>query len=156
MDNRHAVTGLAVWLLVTFSAAGFGSLFTPGDWYGHLAKPSWTPPDWVFGPVWTVLYACMAVSAWLIWKRGGFAHAFIPLTLFLIQLVLNAAWSWFFFGLKSPGLAFGEIVVLWSAVLLTVILFWRENMVAGILLIPYLGWSTFALALNFSLWRMNI
>jgi len=156
MDNRHAVTGFVVWFLVTFAAAGVGSLFAPGEWYGQLAKPSWTPPDWVFGPVWTALYACMAVSAWLIWKRGGFANAFIPLTFFLVQLILNAVWSWFFFGLKSPGLAFGEIVVLWLAVLLTVIAFWKENVVAGILLIPYLGWGTFALALNFSIWRMNI
>lgn len=147
--------GLAVWLVVTFSAASPGALFMPGAWYAALNKPPWNPPNWVFGPVWTALYLAMAVAAWLVWRCGGVSTQRLALTLFLIQLALNAAWTPIFFGLQSPGLAFGEIVLLWGAIAATLVAFFRICRPAGWLLVPYLAWVSFAAVLNFTLWRMN-
>src|SRR5512134_3395392 len=106
-------------LAVCFGAAAMGALFMPGEWYASLKKPSWNPPGWIFGPVWTTLYTMMAVAAWLVWKRGGFAAQRRPLTLFLVQLALNAAWTPLFFGLHWPGVAFTEIVLIWLAIAAT-------------------------------------
>lgn len=147
--------GLGGWLLLCFGAAAFGSLFMPGEWYSQLQKPAWNPPNWIFGPVWTALYTMMAVAAWLIWCRGGFAAQRLALGLFLLQLLFNAAWSALFFGLRNPGLAFAEIVVLWLAIIGTVMAFWRTHRVSAVLLLPYLAWVTFAAALNFTLWQLN-
>ena len=127
----------------------------PGDWYATLRKPSWNPPNWIFGPVWTALYTIMAIAAWLVWKRGGFPGQRLALSLFLAQLLFNALWSPLFFGLRHPGLAFADIVLLWLALLGTVAAFWRARPIAGALLLPYLAWVTFASALNFALWRLN-
>jgi len=127
----------------------------PGEWYASLEKPSWNPPNWIFGPAWTALYAMMAVAAWLVWRRGGFAAQALPLAAFLVQLLLNALWSWLFFGLKNPGLAFAEIVALWVAIATTLLLFRRPSATAAWLLAPYLAWVTFASLLNFTLWRLN-
>ena len=118
----------------------------------ELVKPSWTPPDWVFGPVWSVLYLSMAVAAWLVWRQG---NAFTPMTLFATQLALNAPWSWLFFGLHSPGAAFIDIVLLWAAIAATTIAFWHRLLVAGLLFVPYLAWVSFAAVLNFGIWRLN-
>ena len=147
--------GLIGWLILCFLAAGVGGFFAPGEWYAALNKPSWNPPGWLFGPVWSALYVMMAVSAWLVWKRGGFRlqHAF--LSVFLAQLILNACWSPLFFGLKRPGLAFLEILLLWMAIVATVVAFRRVSQTAALLLVPYLAWVTFASALNFTLWQMN-
>lgn len=147
--------GLAGWLLLCFAAAAFGSLFLPGEWYAQLRKPAWNPPNWIFGPVWTALYTLMAVAAWLVWIRGGFAAQRVPLGLFLLQLLLNAAWSALFFGLHNPGLAFAEIVLLCLAIMGTLIAFWKAHRVAAVLLLPYLAWVTFAAVLNFTLWQLN-
>lgn len=147
--------GLVGWLAASFAAAWIGSRYMPGEWYAALKKPSWNPPAAVFGPVWTVLYALMGVSAWLVWRRAGFGGAPAGLSLFAVQLVLNALWSYLFFGLHRPDLAFVEIVVLWVAILAVSVLFWREVRAAGILLLPYLAWVGFASYLNFALWRMN-
>lgn len=147
--------GLGGFLLLTFAAAAIGSQFMPGEWYARLAKPSWTPPSWLFGPVWTLLYVLMAVAAWLVWKDRGFAGARVALVLYGVQLALNAAWSWLFFGLQRPGLAFAEILVLWIAILATLIAFWRHRALAGALLVPYLAWVSFATALNLAIWRLN-
>lgn len=155
VGRGQVVAGLVGWLVITFAAAGVGSLFLPGEWYLQLAKPRWTPPNWVFGPVWSILYALMAVAAWLVWKRKGLSGAILPLVFFIVQLVLNAMWSWLFFGLKNPGLAFGEIIVLWLVILLTLIAFCRQTPFAGALLLPYLAWVSFAVILNFSIWQMN-
>jgi benzodiazapine receptor len=152
---RRTLPGLAVSLVVCFGAGWLGSRFTPGEWYGRLVKPSWTPPDWLFAPVWSALYAMMAVAAWLVWKQEGFKKASVPLAVFVLQLVLNAAWSWLFFGLHRPDLAFAEIVLLWAAILATLILFSRRNIAAGALIAPYLAWVAFAAALNFALWQLN-
>jgi translocator protein len=147
--------GLVSWLLLVFAAAAVGSQFTPGEWYAQIDKPPWTPPRWLFGPVWSALYAMIAVAAWLVWKENGFAGARLGLTLFGVQLVLNAAWSWLFFGLQRPDLALLDIALLWAAILGTLIAFWRVRPLAGWLLVPYLAWVTFAAALNFEIWRLN-
>jgi tryptophan-rich sensory protein len=146
---------LAGWLGVTFAAAALGALFLPGEWYAQLRKPTWNPPNWLFGPVWTTLYLMMALAAWLVWRRGGFAAQRMPLVIFSIQLGLNALWSPLFFGLKNPGLAFAEIVLLWFAILDTLVVFWRVQVAAALLLVPYLLWVTFAAGLNFTLWQLN-
>lgn len=147
---------LLVALIVCFGAAGFGAQFMPGDWYAALRKPSWNPPGWVFGPVWTVLYFSMALSAWLIWRRGGFFRNALPLGLFLFQLVANALWSWFFFGRHRPDLAFADITVLWLGIAACILVFRRRSATAAWLLVPYLAWVSFAAVLNFVLWRMNL
>jgi translocator protein len=147
---------LLVCIVVCLGAAGIGSsLTTPSlrPWYEGLSKPRWNPPNWLFGPVWTILYLAMAIAAWLVWRKAGVTAA--PMQLFLTQLLLNVAWSALFFRLRSPGLAFTEIVVLWFAILATTIEFWGAVPAAGWLLLPYLIWVGYATALNFSIWRLN-
>ena len=146
-------------LAVTFSAPLIASLFTGesiSDWYAHLNKPFFTPPDWVFGPAWTVLYLLMAFSAALVWQKG-FAKPLvkIALALYLLQLILNGLWMPLFFGLKMPLLAFFEILLLWSVILLTILSFARVSKPAVLPLLPYILWTSFAAVLNFSLWLLN-
>lgn len=155
MGTARSTIGLAVWLMVSFFAAGIGSQYLPGAWYASLAKPAWTPPNGIFAPVWTALYVMMAMAAWLVWRRAGFRAAGTALILFLVQLVLNALWSCLFFGLHRPDIAFVDIVALWLAILAVVVLFWRKDPRAGALLLPYLAWVSFASYLNFALWRLN-
>jgi len=143
------------WLLLTFSAAAGGAFVSIDGWYEGLAKPAWNPPPWVFGPAWTLLYLMMAVAAWLVWQRGGWAARKKELGLYLLQWALNALWTPLFFGLHRPGLAFAGLVALWVAALATLLAFRRARPAAGWLLIPYLLWLTFAATLNFSIWRMN-
>jgi len=150
-----SIVALIGWIVLCFSAAAFGAQFMPGEWYAALKKPSWNPPNWIFGPVWSALYAMMAVAAWLVWRRGGFKLNRLPLSLFLTQLLLNALWSWLFFGLKNPALAFGEIVLLWLGIGATLVAFWPRQRTAAWLLVPYLMWVSFASGLNFTLWQMN-
>ena len=150
--------GLAAFVVLTFAAAALGALFTSlsvGTWYTTLRRPSWTPPDWVFGPVWSVLYLSMAVAAWLVWRQHGLASAAWPLGLFAVQIALNVVWSALFFALRNPGAALFEIIFLWCAILATALSFWRISVPAGWLLVPYLAWVTYAAALNFAFWRMN-
>ena len=154
MEITKSILGLLGWLGVTFAAAWAGSRFMPGAWYAALAKPAWNPPNAIFAPVWSVLYGLMAVAAWLVWRRAGFSGAGAALGLFAVQLILNALWSYLFFGRHQPGLAFGDIVVLWVAILSVVLLFLRVDRVAGALLLPYLAWVGFAAYLNFTLWRL--
>jgi len=153
--RRHSILALLLCLALCFAAGWFGAQFKPGEWYDQLAKPSWTPPNWLFGPVWGVLYVTMGLSAWLVWQQVGVRKATLAFVFFVVQLLLNAAWSWVFFGLRRPGLAFGDIVLLWAAILVTLVLFWRRRPLSGGLLIPYLIWVSFAAALNLSLWRLN-
>jgi translocator protein len=154
-SSARMFLSLAGWMLLSVAAASMGGLFMPGDWYAALKKPSWNPPAWIFGPVWTALYAMMGMAAWLVWKQGGFAAQRRPLTAFLVQLALNAAWTPLFFGLHWTGLAFAEIVLLWLAIAATIALFRPVNLAAAWLLAPYLAWVSFAAALNFTLWRLN-
>jgi tryptophan-rich sensory protein len=142
-------------VLLCFAAASLGALFPPDAWYAALEKPSWNPPGWIFGPVWSALYTMMAVAAWLVWKRGGFAAQGRPLGAFLAQLALNALWTPLFFGLHWPGVAFAEIVLLGLAIAWTTALFWRVQRAAAYLLLPYLAWVSFAAVLNGTLWRLN-
>jgi tryptophan-rich sensory protein len=147
---------LIVCIGLCLGAAGLGSfLTTPAlrPWYAGLNKPRWTPPNWLFGPVWTILFLAMAIAAWLVWRKVGLTAA--PMRLFLLQLLLNVMWSALFFRLRSPGPAFAEIVMLWVAILATAIEFWRAVPAAGWLLLPYWIWVSYAAALNFSIWRLN-
>lgn len=155
LRGRHCWLGLVAWLAVSFSAAALGSLFMPDAWYAGLRKPSWNPPGWVFGPVWTVLYSAMAVGAWLVWQRGGFAAQRRPLALFCVQLALNAAWTPLFFRMHWIGVALADLLMLCGAIVATLIAFFRVSRVAGWLLMPYLAWVCFAAVLNFTLWNMN-
>ena len=159
MSRGRQAVGLVVVVIVTFAAAGIGSVFTSASvsqWYPALEKPSWTPPGWLFGPVWTLLYALMAAAAWVIWRKEGWAGARAALLLYAVQLALNAAWSPLFFGLRMPGIAFAELVVLWMAIVATVAAFWRRSLAAAVLMLPYVVWTTFAAALNLAIWRMNV
>jgi translocator protein len=160
----RSILVLILFLVACFGVAAWAAQFTPGAWYAALEKPPWNPPAWLFAPVWTVLYATMAVAGWLVWRapeparRGPgsrFAGRRAGLAVFAVQLVLNGAWSWLFFHLHRPGLALAEIAGLWLAILATAVLFWRVRPAAGALLLPYLAWVTFAAALNFALWRLN-
>ena len=158
MSKLLSVFGLVAWLLVTFLVAAVGSRATmpaiPG-WYAGLVKPWFTPPGWLFGPVWTALYAMMAVAAWLVWRKAGFSGAGLALGIFLAQLILNGMWSVVFFGNHNIGGALLVIGLLWLGILATLLLFWRQAPVAGWLLVPYLAWVSFASVLNYALWTLN-
>lgn len=154
-QSRHPILGLIGWVLLCFAAPALGAFSMPDAWYASLHKPSWNPPGWIFGPVWTLLYTMMAVAAWLVWRRGGFKVQRVPLICFVVQLAFNAAWTPLFFGLHQPGWAFAEIVLLWLAIAVTLAAFWRVHRGAAWLLVPYLAWVSFASVLNFTLWRMN-
>jgi benzodiazapine receptor len=149
------IVALVIFLAVTFVAPALGAFSPPGEWYASLNKPSWNPPSWIFGPVWTALYTMMAVAAWLVWRRGGWTTQGRALSLYLVQLVLNAAWTPIFFGLKMPGLAFAEILLLFTAIIATALAFRRASTVAAMLLAPYATWVGFASFLNFTLLRLN-
>jgi len=155
MSRGKMILGLCGWLLLCFAAASPGAVFMPGEWFAALKKPSWNPPSWVFGPVWTALYAMMAAAAWLVWQRGGWKEQRKPLLIFLAQLALNALWTPLFFGLHRPGVAFAEIVLLWLAIVATLVAFRPVNRTAAWLLVPYLAWVSFAAVLNGTLWRLN-
>lgn len=158
MSERTRWIGLVLFVLICLGAGGLGAVATTPEidgWYRTVAKPEWNPPDWVFGPVWTTLFVLMGISAWLVWKPAGFKYAATPLSLFALQLILNVAWSWIFFGLHQIGWAAVEIVILWMAILATTIAFFRRSKSAGWLLVPYLSWVTFASLLNFTIWRLN-
>lgn len=155
LSPARSSLALLGWLTLSLIAAGVGGLFLPGEWYAALRKPVWNPPNWIFGPVWAALYVTMAIAAWLVWLRGGFRGQRGGLSLFVLQLFLNALWSPLFFGLRSPGLALVNILLLWFALLVTIVAFWRTRPVAGAMLLPYLAWVSFATALNAALWRLN-
>lgn len=145
-------------MLLCFAVSGAGASVTitgSGSWYQTLQKPSWNPPGWVFGPVWTALYAMMAVAAWLVWRKAGFAGAPAALGMFFVQLALNLAWSFLFFGQQNPLAGLVDIALLWVAILVTIILFWPVSRAAAYLMIPYLLWVTYASTINFAIWRMN-
>lgn len=152
--TRRHFLGLLVWVAFTFSAA-VTSVFIAGGWYAGLVKPAWNPPAWLFGPVWTLLYALMGTATWLVWREGGWRVQRLPLGLYLAQWTLNVIWTPLFFFLHRPGLAFVEIIVLDLAVLATLIAFWRVKRLAGALLVPYLLWVAFATVLNGTIWSLN-
>lgn len=147
--------GLAGWIALSFLAAATGLITDPSS-YQSLRQPSWAPPSWVFGPVWTLLYVMMGTAAWFVWKEGGFSAQGIALGLFLAQLALNALWTPLFFGANLRGWAFLDIVVLWTLIVATTVAFWRVRPLAGLLFVPYLAWVSFAAVLNVTVWRMNV
>lgn len=159
MGTLNPWLALAGFLAVCFAAGALGGWATAGpvlEWYPTLTKPPWNPPSWIFGPVWTTLYVLMAVAAWLVWKKGsGGTNVDLALRLFFVQLALNTAWSFIFFGARSPGLAFVEILFLLAAILLTTGVFLRISQAAGLLMLPYAAWVGFASVLNFTIWQLN-
>jgi len=148
---------LAALLVLTFTAAAVGGLASAkaGSFYETLQQPAWAPSAAIFGPVWTVLYTLMAVAAFLVVRETGWRAALLPLAVYAVQLILNAAWTWLFFGWHLGGVAFLEILVLAAVIALNLVLFWRVSPAAGVLLLPYLGWVCFAAALTLALWRGN-
>lgn len=155
MNTRQKYAGLLGWILLCSLAGAIGASFEPGAWYETIIKPSFTPPDRVFSIVWPVLYLVMAVAAWMVWKEFGFEEGRRPLKWFMVQLMLNAVWSWLFFGTHNVGPALAEMVLLWSAVIFTTLLFWQYNRWAGWLMVPYTIWITYAVALNYAIWELN-
>ncbi|MGB5443333.1 MAG: TspO/MBR family protein [Gammaproteobacteria bacterium] len=157
LSMQKQILGLAGWLVLCFAASAVGAVASiqAGSFYAQLAQPLWAPPPWVFGPVWTVLYALMGIAAWLVWRCGGFRANRQALGLFLLQLAFNAVWSWLFFAWHLGVLSLADILVLWILILATLVSFWRVRPLAGALLIPYLLWVSFAAALNYSLWQLN-
>ena len=157
LSRRRSAYGLLVALLCCFGTSAVGGLLTAtsvSGWYLQLSRPSWNPPGWLFGPVWTTLYAMMAVSVWLVWRASDKPERAI--TVFAIQLGLNLLWSALFFGLRSPGLALLEILLLLGMIVLTIVEFARWHRLAAALLVPYLLWTSFATALNGAIYWLNL
>lgn len=157
-SRRDDLIGLAGFLVACFAVAGAAGAITAesvATWYQTLNKPAFTPPDAVFAPVWTVLYAAMAVAGWRAWRKVGFTGGRTALRLFAIQLLLNGAWSFLFFGAHLIGVALVEIVILWLVIAATTVAFWRIDRIAGLLFVPYLLWVGYATALNAGIWLAN-
>ncbi len=157
-DLRRDLAALAGFVLLCLAVAGLGGLATSSSvdtWYPTLVKPRFNPPDWIFGPVWTVLYLLMAIAAWRVWRLPPSRPRSVALAAFGLQLALNLGWSVLFFGLQSPGAALVEIVLLLGAIAWTTRLFLRQDRVAGFLFVPYLLWVAFASVLNASIWLLN-
>ena len=148
-----AILCLLGFLVAAFAVASSGALFKPDDWYRTLRKPGWTPPPWGVPVVWTPLYVMIAVSGWLAWREAGFVA--VPFAFYAAQLVFNGAWSGLFFKMHRPDLAFVDLLLLWIAILGTILGFASVSAVAAWLLAPYLLWVTIAGALNVSVWRLN-
>ncbi|MEC9368660.1 MAG: TspO/MBR family protein [Pseudomonadota bacterium] len=146
------LTSLVAFLALCAGAAATGVFFRPGNWYKTLDKPSWTPPDWLFGPVWTVLYIMIAVAGWIVWSNARTSPA---MTVWFVQLGLNAVWSFLFFGLHLTGLALLDIGLMWLASAAFAVMVWPFQPVAAWLFVPYLGWLAYAFALNFAIWQRN-
>lgn len=149
---------LLLFIGVTFAAAGIGGAATAssvGSWYPTLVKPTWNPPSWVFGPVWSTLYLLMAVAAWRVWRHVEHPQRRAALAWFFVQLALNALWSVLFFGLRSPGLALVEVVLLLGTIAATGCKFWAIDRTAGLLWLPYVAWVSFATVLNGAIWWLN-
>jgi benzodiazapine receptor len=149
-SKQRQILGLIGWLVVTFAASALGAAASiqAKSFYSQLVQPAWAPPPWIFGPVWTILYSLMAISAWLVWRSGGFRTNRTALSLFIVQLLLNALWSWLFFAWHRGALAFADTVLLWTFIVAALFLFCRVGPLAGALLVPCLLWVVFASALT--------
>ena len=156
---RHHWPSLTVFLVSCLTVMALGALITRpaiAEWYAQLAKPAWTPPDWIFGPVWLMLYLSMGIAAWLVWCQRHTSAITWPLGLFAAQLVLNGAWSYLFFGQRYIFAAFVDIVLLWCGIGITLVAFWCVRPLTGWLLVPYFVWVTYAAALHATIWRLNV
>jgi translocator protein len=149
---------LFFWFALCFAVAGIGARWTTAEitgWYRTLARPTIAPPNWVFGPVWTLLYGLMAFAAWRVWLAPPSPARNLALALFLAQLALNLAWTWIFFRKHAVGAALIEVIALWAAIAATMLAFRRVEPGAGWIIAPYLAWVTFASVLNAAFWRLN-
>ncbi|QJD93304.1 tryptophan-rich sensory protein [Duganella dendranthematis] len=148
---------LAGWLILTFIFAAIGAYASAqaADFYLQLDRPAWAPPAWLFGPAWSALYLLMAISAWHVQRTATNASARPALTLYVVQLAANALWTWLFFGWHLGAWAFAEILLLWVLIAAIIVAFWRRDRVAGLLLVPYIGWVSFATCLCYSIWQRN-
>lgn len=155
MKKSKQITGLFIWIIICSLPGIFGAQFEPGTWYELLQKPTWTPPNWVFPIVWPILYAMMGTAAWLVWRMDTVSLSDYEFKWFFVQLGLNAIWSWLFFGMHYISTGLAEILLLWIAIAFTLLLFWKKNWIAGLLLVPYLLWISYASALNFAIWQLN-
>ena len=148
------MASLAVFIAIVVAAALTGNLFRPGPWYEALTKPAWTPPNWLFGPAWAVLYVAIAVAGWLAWRRAG-GRVDLAVSIWALQLIFNAAWSWLFFGRHSMFVALIDIVAMLICILAFIAINMSTNRWAAWLFVPYALWVCFAAALNLALWRLN-
>lgn len=152
--DTPAIIALAIFIALNLAAAASGAVFRPGDWYASLAKPSWVPPNWAFPLVWSVLYAMITASGWLVWQQAGWS-ALPALSIYVVSLVLNAAWSGLFFGQRRMDLAMIDVVLLWLSITAVIAQFWPIRPLAALLLVPYLVWVTIASTLNFKMIQLN-
>lgn len=139
-------------IVIVFAAASSGALFKPGEWYESLRKPDWTPPKWAFPVVWSILYVLIAYAGWLVWTTVGWS---LPMALWVLQIVANALWSYFFFGLRRMDLALIDVGILWLSVALFILAAWPVVPLASLLFVPYLAWVSAAAMLNYSVRRLN-
>ena len=144
---------LFAFLVVAFAVASSGAVFKPGEWYRGLDKPSWTPPNWAFPVVWSVLFLMIAISGWLVWREVGLVMSVFAF--YAVQLVLNGLWSYLFFGRRRPDIAFFDLVALWLAIVANIFAFAPISALAAWMLVPYAAWVTIAGCLNYSVWRRN-
>jgi tryptophan-rich sensory protein len=149
--------GFVLWLALAFAAAGVGAVASidAAEFYGQLVKPDWAPPAGLFGPVWTALYLLMGVAAWLVWREKRAKGLALSLSLFVIQLLANALWSWLFFAWRMGAFALVDVLALLALIVATAITFWRIRKAAGVLFIPYIAWVAFASVLTYSVWQSN-
>ncbi|MBZ5488171.1 tryptophan-rich sensory protein [Halomonas aquamarina] len=154
LSRKKQILGLIGWLVLAYLAAAIGAVasINAAAFYESLQQPAWAPPTWLFGPMWTTLYGLMGIAAWLAWRERGARPA---LTVFVVQLALNALWSWLFFVWNLGAISFIATLVLWVLILVTLLMFWRLKRLAGILLVPYLAWVSLACALTWSVWQLN-
>lgn len=150
---RKEIVSLVIFIAVVAAAAATGARFEPGDWYAQLAKPPWTPPSWLFAPVWTVLYIMIAIAGWRVWRSAGSKSP--ALFVWVLQLLLNTLWSWLFFGLHRPGIALLDLSLLLVCIVAFIALAFQHSRLASWLFVPYLLWVAFAGALNLSIVLRN-
>ncbi|MGL4198970.1 MAG: TspO/MBR family protein [Allorhizobium sp.] len=141
-----------IFIVIVMLAASSGAVFKPGEWYETLRKPDWTPPKWAFPVVWSILYVCIGYAGWLIWTIAGWS---LPIALWGLQMVANALWSYFFFGIRRMDLALVDVAVLWLSVALFILAAWPVSTLASLLFVPYLVWVSAAATLNYSVRRLN-
>ena len=156
-SKKKQILGLIVWVNLCFTVSAIGAFASlqPKAFYAELVQPSWAPPGWLFGPVWSTLFLMMSIAAWSVWRSGGFTQNRISLSLFLIQLAFNGLWSWLFFAWQQGALAFFDILLLWSLILSTILAFWRVSRISALFLVPYLLWVSFASVLSYTMWQLN-
>lgn len=149
-----AIVSFIFFLALCIGAASSGALFQPGEWYQGLQKPGWTPPNWAFPLVWAALFLMIAIAGWLIWQKAGWSAAPV-LGLYVVHLIVNAAWSFLFFGQRRLDWAMGDVILLWAMIVAMIFLFSQISVIAALLLVPYLIWVTIAASLNFRLLQLN-